>query len=104
MSALPEKVHATFSPSAAERWIACPGSVKLSENCPKTTSKYAEEGTLAHALAEQCLLTPDKNADDFVGKRIDGQLITQEMAEFVQVYVEHCRSIAMFCDSVAIEE
>lgn len=45
--------HARLSPSAASRWINCPGSIALSEQCPApTTSDYAEEGTTAHALAE----------------------------------------------------
>ncbi len=45
--------HARLSPSAAERWIHCPGSIRLAEQCPPDTgSAYAEEGTAAHALAE----------------------------------------------------
>lgn len=49
---MPEK-HARLGPSAAHRWIECPGSVVLSEQCPvPAPSEYAEEGTIAHALAE----------------------------------------------------
>lgn len=45
--------HARLSPSAAERWIHCPGSIRLAEQCPPDSgSAYAEEGTAAHALAE----------------------------------------------------
>lgn len=44
--------HAVLSPSAAERWLACPGSVLLCENIPGSTSEYAEEGTCAHELGE----------------------------------------------------
>lgn len=45
--------HAKLSPSAAERWLVCPGSVGLSEQVPEPpSSPYAEEGTCAHALAE----------------------------------------------------
>jgi hypothetical protein len=51
-----EKPHATLSMSAAHRWINCPGSVYLSSKCPPApTSKYAEEGTLAHSVAESIL-------------------------------------------------
>ena len=47
------KAHARLSPSAAERWINCPGSIRLSEQCPPAGSTdYADEGTAAHALAE----------------------------------------------------
>lgn len=45
--------HARCSASAAYRWINCPGSVALSDQCPDPgTSSYADEGTLAHSLAE----------------------------------------------------
>lgn len=47
----PEK-HAVLSASSAERWLHCPGSVKLTKDLPETTSEYAEEGRLAHAIAE----------------------------------------------------
>lgn len=49
---MPER-HARLGPSAAHRWINCPGSVALSEKCPAPkSSTYAEEGTVAHSLAE----------------------------------------------------
>ena len=45
--------HARLSPSSAERWKNCPGSVALSEQLPPAPStSYADEGTLAHAVAE----------------------------------------------------
>lgn len=45
--------HSKRSASASHRWIHCPGSVRLSEQCPEPEgSSYAEEGTLAHAVAE----------------------------------------------------
>lgn len=51
------KSHAKLSPSAAERWINCPGSIRLSDQCPPAgSSDYADEGTLAHAVAELKLL------------------------------------------------
>lgn len=47
------KNHAKLSPSAADRWIHCPGSIRLSEQLPPApSSEFAEEGTTAHALAE----------------------------------------------------
>lgn len=44
--------HARLSPSAAARWLSCPASVRMGEPYPDRESKYAREGTLAHALAE----------------------------------------------------
>lgn len=45
-------VHARLSASGAYRWMACTPSVKLEEGFPDKESEYAEEGTLAHAIAE----------------------------------------------------
>lgn len=50
--------HAKLSPSSAERWIACPGSVALIERAATEgidvdrETVYAGEGTLAHTVAE----------------------------------------------------
>lgn len=50
--------HAKLSASGAKRWLACPGSVALSELYPQDFSTvYADEGTLAHAAAEQLITT-----------------------------------------------
>lgn len=45
------RAHATLSASGAERWINCPGSVKMAAHFPSLSSSAAEEGTLAHELA-----------------------------------------------------
>lgn len=47
--------HAKLSPSKATQWMACPPSVVLSESFPDKSSKYADEGTLAHSLCEVLL-------------------------------------------------
>ena len=47
--------HARLSPSASERWINCPASLRAAEALPQTEEQesiYAAEGTLAHTLAE----------------------------------------------------
>lgn len=50
------RAHATLSPSAAERWLSCPASVRMIASLPAgeddSTSEFAEEGTRAHALGE----------------------------------------------------
>lgn len=46
------KGHALLSASGAARWLACPPSARLEEQFPASSSEYAEEGTLAHGLAE----------------------------------------------------
>lgn len=49
---MPSK-HAKLSASSCFRWYNCPGSVKLAEQCADPgSSSYADEGTLAHSVAE----------------------------------------------------
>jgi|WetSurMetagenome_2_1015567.scaffolds.fasta_scaffold124290_2 hypothetical protein len=47
--------HALLSPSAASRWLVCPGSVRAAEKFRPQSSVFAEEGTCAHALGEYLL-------------------------------------------------
>lgn len=52
---MPE-VHALLSASGSKRWINCPASLRLEQKLPdKLASVYAEEGTRAHAVAEDKL-------------------------------------------------
>lgn len=44
--------HALLSASGSKRWLNCTPSARLEETIPESTSEYAEEGRLAHAIAE----------------------------------------------------
>jgi hypothetical protein len=49
------RLHATLSPSSAERWLECPASIRLISTLERgedSSTVYAEEGTRAHNLAE----------------------------------------------------
>lgn len=48
--------HAKLSPSKAHTWMACPGSVRLSEGLPDTAGRAAAEGTACHALLHDLLI------------------------------------------------
>lgn len=90
--AVAEKSHAALGASSASRWMACPGSVRLSEGMPDDSSAAAEEGTAAHALAELAL----RNRVDpqlYVGTELEGLEVTEEMAEFVRSFVDHCNEL-----------
>jgi Protein of unknown function (DUF2800) len=54
--------HALLSASGAHRWMACPGSIRLSEGIADRTSAYAEEGTAAHEIAARCLRARRRDA------------------------------------------
>lgn len=47
--------HALLSASGASRWMNCTPSPRLEESFRETTSEFAEEGTLAHEIAEATL-------------------------------------------------
>lgn len=45
--------HSKYGPSSSERWLTCPGSIRLSEGVPvPPESSYAREGTEAHECLE----------------------------------------------------
>jgi hypothetical protein len=44
--------HALLSASSSHRWLHCPPSARLEEKLPESSSQYAEEGSLAHEIAE----------------------------------------------------
>jgi hypothetical protein len=88
-----EKIHAELGASVASRWMACPGSIRLSREVPRQgSSSFAEEGTRAHALAELCL-TKGVDPDIYVGVEIEGVVVEEEMAEYVKVFIDHCRNL-----------
>jgi hypothetical protein len=84
-----EPAHSRYGGSVIGRILVCPGSVALCDTVPLVaSSRYAEEGTAAHALAEACLsrqLHPNEFLDVEMGA---GFPVTVEMAEAVRVYCE----------------
>lgn len=50
--------HAELGASRAERWMHCPGSVRMARQVPDVDTPYAAEGREAHALAEQIMRAP----------------------------------------------
>lgn len=74
--------HARCSASSAARWINCPGSVALAEQCPDPgSSSYADEGTLAHSLGELKLRHTLKEISE-------GQYKTQLAAIYASEYFD----------------
>jgi len=47
--------HSLLGASSSHRWLACPGSFRLSQQLPhRPSSVYAATGSVAHALIEKC--------------------------------------------------
>jgi len=90
--------HSKISPSSAERWMTCPGSVELLavlgiKSSPPT--RFSSEGTFAHSIRAAAL---EKGIDvsDFVGDKavVDGfdHECTFEMAEHLRFGVARLRA------------
>jgi hypothetical protein len=89
------KTHALLSPSGADRWVACPASVWMEKDLPRTSSRAADEGSAAHELADICL-TDGKQPSEFIGCQFHDfpdWPVTDEMAEHVATYCDMVRSI-----------
>lgn len=76
--------HALLSPSSASRWMRCPASVALSKGIPDRSSKWADEGTLAHEVAALMLVETFVSAPD----------ASNEMIQYVKCYETNVRRIA----------
>jgi len=91
---MPQTDHARLSASSAERFMACPASVQLSELVPpEEESEFAAEGTAAHFVGEECLRA-NEDAWTMIGQEHYGFEVTAEMAEAVQEYIDYVRECA----------
>lgn len=91
--------HALFSPSAAHRWIECPGSFAYDNNLGDgESSTFADDGTASHHWASLALKSGN-DADPFLTDSIVINGVTYHMdddrANFVQVYLDKARQLAM---------
>lgn len=87
--------HALLAASRASRWMNCPPSARLEEKMDESApSKYAEEGTLAHELAEVMLrgrfrLLPADDCTKEVRRLKKNPLYSDEMKTYLDVYLDY---------------
>jgi hypothetical protein len=92
---MPE-LHSKHSASNFEANTLCPGRRVMSEGIADRGSKYADEGTAAHALLEQCIQS-GHTAAQYLGAShvVNGTPwpVTEDMATAVQTALDNIREI-----------
>lgn len=86
--------HALLSPSSAKRWIACTPSARIETRFADKSSVFADEGTLAHRLAEVHMLNRLKRISivDALAQIAEieaNELYKHEMAAYVEQYCDY---------------
>lgn len=86
------KAHADFGASKSKQWLMCPGSIKLSKDMPSYESKYATEGTEAHACLE-FLLKNRKQLQPaiFLAEKKYSRDMVQHALESVEYILKHTK-------------
>lgn len=92
-----DRDHAILSPSSAKRWINCTPSALLAEAAGSKTSVYAEEGTLAHEIAEHALTKYKEGEYDPIideelpvnDEHLKNPLFSIDMANYIRDYCEY---------------
>jgi hypothetical protein len=98
----------TFSASALDRLIACPGSAVLTADAPRTASTYSAWGTACHELASIALL----NGDQVYAERKDTKIsadgfdfeVDDEMVEVAKRYTDYVRDAAGADGTILVEQ
>lgn len=101
---MPPEKHALLSASSASRWLNCTAAPRFEESLPEKTSSYAEEGRLAHAIAELKVLKKftvitSRTFTTRLNKLKKDALYDPEMDKTTDLYLEHLTEQAMLYDS-----
>lgn len=90
------RAHALLSASSAARWLACPPSAVAAAAYPRQQSDYAQEGTLAHEVAEWMARHGDAEVED--------PNVTQEMIACAEGYRDYIQELKTTDDAVILLE
>lgn len=83
---MPPEVHSVLGASAADRWMNCTPSARLTAGMEDETTTFAAEGTAAHALCEWKVRKALKMR---AGRRPTSDYWTDEMEEFTDDYRDY---------------
>jgi hypothetical protein len=99
--------HSILAPSKSKRWRSCPGSLYLEKVAPKgdENNELAAEGSLAHSLAEHCLVEGIKPriGMSFVNDGVEVKP-TDEMVRYVEQYYNEVLEDSGHFDFFKVEE
>ena len=97
-----ERTHSTLSPSNAYQWMACTPSVILGRQFPDPFSHAAEEGTLAHELAElkvrnYCFTAGfgKRKLNAEIKRLKTSEIWDDEMMGYTDIYLDYIKSVAL---------
>ena len=101
---MPPEKHALLSASSASRWLKCTAAPRFEEGLPESNSSYAEEGSLAHALAElkvlkKFTLMNNRTYNTRLNKIKKDPVYNQEMDKTTDLYLERLVEQAMTYNS-----
>ena len=101
---MPPEKHALLSASSASRWLVCTAAPRFEEGLPESTSTYAEEGRVAHAIAElkaikKFTVMTSRTYTTRLNKLKKEALYDPEMDKTTDLYLEHLTEQSMLYDS-----
>ena len=97
-----DREHARLSASGSARWLNCTASVEFSERFETPEpSPYAEEGTVAHELAELLLLAALEQISELTFTLKEEQIA--ENAWYNDEMYDYCADYAAYCMGIVSE-
>lgn len=82
--------HSILSPSSAHAWSVCSAYLWANRGRAESSSRFAEEGTLAHNIADLCL----RKGYETVPRHIIDELgLPDDMPDYVDLYVATVRAM-----------
>lgn len=98
--------HAILSPSSAHKWLTCAPSARFEEQISEETSDYADEGDIAHKVADLILsaragIYVGTDWDYHLSALADSEYYTDDMVDHAEDYAEFVRG---FGGTILVEQ